>query len=141
MAILSRLGAVLPHLDLRSTYVTRLSAGSVADERVTHLLRQSDAKVFKQYSQMKREALAKLNGASERNRFGFWHSTGPAEPGFGTALAQSSQRTGESDGASTDQLLWNLQEVWSGRGDLNARPPAPKGAKSAPGGLSVLANS
>src|SRR5579859_2917058 len=32
------------------------------------------------------------------------------------------------------------QEVWSGRGDLNARPPAPKGAKSVPGGLSVFAN-
>src|SRR5436190_442199 len=76
MAILSRLGAVLPHLDLRPTYVTRLSAGSVADERVTHLLRQSDAKVFKQYSQMKREALAKLNGASERHRIGFRHSFG-----------------------------------------------------------------
>jgi integrase len=51
--------------DLRSTYATRLSAGGVADEWVTHLLRQGDAKVFKKYSQMKlqmkREALAKLN--------------------------------------------------------------------------------
>lgn len=51
--------------DLRSTYVTRLSAGGVADEWVTQLLRQGDAKVFKKYSQMKlqmkREALAKLN--------------------------------------------------------------------------------
>jgi hypothetical protein len=26
------------------------------------------------------------------------------------------------------QLFWNQQEEWSGRGDLNARPPAPKGA-------------
>ena len=33
--------------DLRSTYATRLSAGGVADEWVTQLLRQSDAKVFK----------------------------------------------------------------------------------------------
>jgi hypothetical protein len=37
----------------------------VADEWVTQLLRQSDAKVFKKYSQMKlqmkREALKKLN--------------------------------------------------------------------------------
>jgi hypothetical protein len=37
----------------------------VADEWVTQLLRQGDAKVFKKYSQMKlqmkREALAKLN--------------------------------------------------------------------------------
>ena len=51
--------------DLRSTYATRLSAGGVADERVTQLLRQGDAKVFKKYSpmklQMKREALLKLN--------------------------------------------------------------------------------
>ena len=51
--------------DLRSTYATRLSAGGVADEWVTRLLRQGDAKVFKKYSQMKlqmkREALTKLN--------------------------------------------------------------------------------
>jgi integrase len=51
--------------DLRSTYATRLSAGGVADEFVTQMLRQGDAKVFKKYSQMKlqmkREALAKLN--------------------------------------------------------------------------------
>src|SRR6185369_16043033 len=51
--------------DLRSTYATRLSAGGVADEWVTQLLRQTDAKVFKKYSQMKlqmkREALLKLN--------------------------------------------------------------------------------
>jgi integrase len=51
--------------DLRSTYATRLSAGGVADEWVTQMLRQGDAKVFKKYSQMKlqmkREALAKLN--------------------------------------------------------------------------------
>ena len=51
--------------DLRSTYATRLSAGGVADEWVTQLLRQSDAKVFKKYSQMKlamkQEALRSLN--------------------------------------------------------------------------------
>jgi integrase len=51
--------------DLRSTYATRLSAGGVADEWVTQLLRQSDAQVFKKYSQMKlqmkREALEKIN--------------------------------------------------------------------------------
>ena len=51
--------------DLRSTYATRLSAGGVADEWVTQMLRQSDAQVFKKYSQMKlqmkREALVKLN--------------------------------------------------------------------------------
>jgi integrase len=51
--------------DLRSTYATRLSAGGVADEWVTQLLRQGDSMVFKKYSQMKlqmkREALQKLN--------------------------------------------------------------------------------
>jgi integrase len=51
--------------DLRSTYATRLSAGGVADEWVTQMLRQSDAQVFKKYSQMKlqmkREALEKHN--------------------------------------------------------------------------------
>lgn len=51
--------------DLRSTYATRLSAGGVADEWVTQMLRQGDAQVFKRYSQMKlqmkREALEKLN--------------------------------------------------------------------------------
>jgi integrase len=58
--------------DLRSTYATRLSAGGVADEWVTQLLRQSDSKVFKKYSQMKlrmqREALEKMNRqANEMN--------------------------------------------------------------------------
>jgi integrase len=60
--------AGIPHFrlyDLRSTYATRLSAGGVADEWVTQMLRQTDAQVFKKYSQMKlqmkREALAKLN--------------------------------------------------------------------------------
>jgi integrase len=51
--------------DLRSTYATRLSAGGVADEWVIQMLRQSDAQVFKKYSQMKlqmkREALEKIN--------------------------------------------------------------------------------
>jgi integrase len=51
--------------DLRSTYATRLSAGGVADEWVTQMLRQGDAQVFKKYShmklQMKREALEKIN--------------------------------------------------------------------------------
>jgi integrase len=57
--------------DLRSTYATRLSAGGVADEWVTQLLRQGDAKVFKKYSQMKlqmkREALQKLNRAANES--------------------------------------------------------------------------
>ena len=61
--------------DLRSTYATRLSAGGVADEWVTQLLRQGDAKVFKKYSQMKlqmkREALQKLNRKANEGRTGF----------------------------------------------------------------------
>jgi integrase len=60
--------------DLRSTYATRLSAGGVADEWVTQMLRQGEAKVFKKYSQMKlqmrREALEKINRqASEAKGF------------------------------------------------------------------------
>jgi integrase len=61
--------------DLRSTYATRLSAGGVADEFVTQMLRQGDAKVFKKYSQMKlqmkREALAKLNRRANEGGMGF----------------------------------------------------------------------
>src|ERR1019366_7468012 len=61
--------------DLRSTYATRLSAGGVADEWVTQLLRQGDAKVFKKYSQMKlqmkREALQKLNRRANETALGF----------------------------------------------------------------------
>jgi integrase len=60
--------------DLRSTHATRLSAGGVADEWVTQLLRQGDAKVFKKYSQMKlqmkREALTKLNRRANETALG-----------------------------------------------------------------------
>ncbi len=78
--------------DLRSTYATRLSAGGVADEWVTQLLRQGDAKVFKKYSQMKlqmkREALAKLNRHANESGPGFGTAQARTEPGFGTVLAQ-----------------------------------------------------
>ena len=61
--------------DLRSTYATRLSAGGVADEWVTQLLRQGDSQVFKKYSQMKlqmkREALQKLNRQANELGRGF----------------------------------------------------------------------
>ena len=61
--------------DLRSTYATRLSAGGVADEWVTQMLRQGDAKVFKKYSQMKlqmkREALIKLNRQANETHMSF----------------------------------------------------------------------
>jgi integrase len=91
--------------DLRSTYATRLSAGGVADEFVTQLLRQGDAKVFKKYSQMKlqmklqmkREALAKLNRQANESRSGFGTAQGHSEPGFGTVLAQQRRRNGKND--------------------------------------------
>jgi len=73
--------------DLRSTYATRLSAGGVADEWVTQLLRQGDAKVFKKYSQMKlqmkREALAKLNRHANEGGLSFV-TVPPNQVGFGT---------------------------------------------------------
>lgn len=54
-----------PLYHLRHTFATRLSAGGVADHFVTQMLRQSDSRVFKRYSQAKlmmmREALAKLD--------------------------------------------------------------------------------
>ncbi len=56
-------------------YATRLSAGGVADERVTQLLRQGDAKVFKKYSQMrlqmKREAPEKMNRQANESEVSF----------------------------------------------------------------------
>ena len=75
---------------LRSTYATRLSAGGVADEWVTQLLRQGDAKVFKKYSQMKLQnetrGPAKAESSGKRSR-GF--GTGRVIPmGFGPVLVQ-----------------------------------------------------
>jgi hypothetical protein len=50
---------------IRSVFPASVAPPTVADEWVTQLLRQGDAKVFKKYSQMKlqmkREALRKLN--------------------------------------------------------------------------------
>jgi integrase len=61
--------------DLRSTYATQLSAGGVADEWVTQLLRQGDSQVFKKYSQMKlqmkREALQKMSRQANELGRGF----------------------------------------------------------------------
>lgn len=52
-----------------------VSAGGAADEWVIQLLRQSDAKVFKKYSQMKlqmkREALERLNRKAGETADGF----------------------------------------------------------------------
>lgn len=73
--------------DLRSTYATRLSAAGVADEWVTQLLRQGDAQVFKKYSQMKREALTKLNRRANEGGSGFGTAQ-PFERGSNTVLTQ-----------------------------------------------------
>lgn len=66
----------------------RGSAGGVADEWVTQLLRQADAKVFKKYSQMKlrmkREA-GENEPPSQRDAARIWHSDDPAKV-FGTVL-------------------------------------------------------
>ena len=88
--------AGVPHFrlyDLRSTYATRLSAGGVADEWVTQMLRQTDAKVFKKYSQMKlqmkRETLQKLNRTA--NEGGVLRQL-EEQPGFATVLQRSQSR-------------------------------------------------
>ena len=46
-------------------YATRLSAGGVADEWVTQMLRQSDAQVFKKYSQMKLQDEVRSSGKGQ----------------------------------------------------------------------------
>ena len=61
-----------PLYHLRHTFATRLSAGGVADNFVTQMLRQGDAQVFKRYSQAKlnmmREALEKLDRQANEHR-------------------------------------------------------------------------
>ena len=68
---------------MRHTFATRLSAGGIADHVVTQMLRQSDAEVFKLYSQAKlgmmREALAKLDRMANE-RLGICSRSGPSEP-------------------------------------------------------------
>ncbi len=69
-----RLAAVsyFPLYHLRHTFATRLSAGGVADNFVTQMLRQGDAQVFKRYSQAKlnmmRESLEKLDRQANEHR-------------------------------------------------------------------------
>jgi hypothetical protein len=87
--------------DLRSPYATCLSAGGVADEWVTQLMRQGDAKVFKKFSQMKlqmkREALQKLPEGQRRptgfchgegQLMGFYHGFATVGRGFGSIQAR-----------------------------------------------------
>jgi integrase len=62
-----------PIYHLRHTFATRLSAGGVADNFVTQMLRQGDSQVFKRYSQAKlnmmREALTRIDRqANEHDR-------------------------------------------------------------------------
>jgi integrase len=61
-----------PLYHLRHTFATRLSAGGVADNFVTQMLRQGDAQVFKRYSQAKlnmmRESLEKLDRQANEHR-------------------------------------------------------------------------
>jgi len=82
--------------DLRSTYSTRLSAGGVADEWVTQMLRQGDAQVMKKYSQMKlqmkREALGKLNRLANEMMLDEPQHL-PKKGGFGT-VSMKTRRNG-----------------------------------------------
>ena len=103
--------------DLRSTYATRLSAGGVADEWVTQLLRQGDAKVFKKYSQMKlqmkREALQKLNRTANEigGVLGQDGDDGSFGDSFGTVLRQISpgKRRSRTDGCENCSRIKDLQ--------------------------------
>src|SRR6202030_452707 len=89
--------------DLRSTYATRLSAGGVADEWVTQMLRQGDAKAFKKYSkmklQMKREALEKTTGKPTRRRVLIRSRS--SEKGFDRVLIRFWAENGFWDGCSS----------------------------------------
>jgi integrase len=112
--------------DLRSTYATRLSAGGVADEWVTQLLRQGDAKVFEEV--LADEATDETRGTceieppGERERFEFWHSTEPIRARFWHSRVIWNTKTMEL----SQITILESATIWSGRGDLNARPPAPK---------------
>jgi hypothetical protein len=68
-------GSIFPDLRPAVYVCDSLERGCVADEWVTQLLRQGDAKVFKKYSQMKlqmkREALQKLNRKANEGPSGF----------------------------------------------------------------------
>ncbi len=57
--------------DAQTVWHVTLRRAKVADGWVTQLLRQGDVKVFKMYSQMKREAPRKLNRTANEDRPGF----------------------------------------------------------------------
>ena len=52
--------------DLRSTYATRLSTGGVADEWVTQLLRQGDAKVLQEVLSDEARSVNQAESAGQR---------------------------------------------------------------------------
>jgi len=99
--------------DLRSTYATRLSAGGVADEWVTQLLRQGDAKVFKKYSQMKREALSKMNRQANEGGSSFGIAQSQSESGFGTVEAKGERKRQAADQTTLPESAGGL--VGAGR--------------------------
>src|SRR6185437_13028367 len=82
---------------------------------------------FKRYSQMKlqmkREALAKLNRHANDGGSSFGTAQGQSGPGWhsrGKGTAKAIER------GSNNFFGISSCEVWSGREDLNLRPPAPK---------------
>jgi hypothetical protein len=103
----------------------RLSAGDVADEWVTQLARQGDAKVFTKYLQMtlqlKPEALQKLNrAANESAEFWdrrddelgvFWDSRQESWDSSGTVFARKAQHARKRTAESRGKI-----EVLQGRG-------------------------
>jgi hypothetical protein len=112
--------AGVPHFrihDLRSNYAARSSAGGVADESVTQLMRQGGAKAFKKaFSDEARGANqaqpeGKRSGEFWRRRSrvkGFWHS-------FGTVGAPNWRAAGVASRLLSDEL-------WSHPPGLNRRP-------------------
>jgi hypothetical protein len=93
-------------------------AGGVADEWVTQLLRQGDARVFKKYSQMKlqmkREALEKMNRLANEMSLDAGNSGDPAKE-FGTVLVQSTNMLGIEVAVKLESALKSIVHFVSGR--------------------------
>ena len=109
--------------DLRSTYATRLSAGGVADEWVTQMLRRGDAQVFKKNSQMKlqmkREALENLNRRANempaKKQVIESARSVRSEHNIGTVLTRSSQKSWFGVVIKLETALESILLVMSGR--------------------------
>jgi hypothetical protein len=104
--------------DLRSTYATRLSAGGVADERVTQLVRQGDAKrlqkVFSNEIADETRSLGEDEPLCERNAAGFWYRAGQVKV-FATVLVQSRVFEVVWIGAKLESALESIVHFMSGR--------------------------